>query len=391
VSDNQADYIPRPGEFDPLADTDAATPTDAPSGDESPAPHRAEKKPRKPLIDFYSPSQLKNYVVPPNQCLVGDFHLQRGAPSVLAGPPGCGKSRATLWLGTLGARGEGNWFGMPVRCRFKTLIVQSENSLTRLHRDFEQIPNLDGLDDWLRISAFPAFRGFEFKNPHFRADLKAQIREFEPNLVIFDPWNNVTQDAMEKDYMEGFERLRDVMAEAPDAACLILHHLRKPRSEDRHRGRSLANLLSGSYVLVSVARSVMVMQPASDDTEDARIVITPAKNNDGELGPRTAWERKAGWFEDVTKGFNFEEFDSGNVKREPKVNEDHLRELFDDGRRAMALKQAAESLQEIADVGRSAAYEALKFTGRFAALLVRDPDTGLITLRPVESEPQPET
>jgi hypothetical protein len=135
----------------------------------------------------------------------------------------------------------------------------------------------------------------------------------------------------------------------------------------------------------------MVMQPASDDTEDARIVITPAKNNDGELGPRTAWERKAGWFEDVTKGFNFEEFDSGNVKREPKVNEDHLRELFDDGRRAMALKQAAESLQEIADVGRSAAYEALKFTGRFAALLVRDPDTGLITLRPVESEPQPET
>lgn len=76
------------------------------------------------------------------------------------------------------------------------------------------------------------------------------------------------------------------MAEALAAACLILHHLRKPRPDDRHRGRSLANLLSGSYVLVSFCRSVLVMQPASDDTEDTRVVITPAKNNDGELGPR---------------------------------------------------------------------------------------------------------
>lgn len=88
--------------------------------------------------------------------------------------------------------------------------------------------------------------------------------------------------------------------------------------------------------------------------------------------------------------FDFTEFDSGNVKREPKVNEGHLPELFEDGRRKMAFKQAAEHLQEIADVSRSAAYEALKFTGRFAALLVRDADTGLIGLKPAESEPPAE-
>ena len=86
---------------------------------------------------------------------------------------------------------------------------------------------------------------------------------------------------------------------------------------------------------------------------------------------------------------DWQAFDSGNSKREPKVNEGHLRELFEDGRLKMALKQAAERLQEIADVGRSAAYEALKLTGRFAALLMRDAD-GLIGMKPVESEPQPE-
>ena len=73
---------------------------------------------------------------------------------------------------------------------------------------------------------------------------------------------------MEKDFQEGFSRLREVMAEAPgEPACLILHHLRKPKSEDRHKGRNLAHLLSGSYVLVSVSRSVMVMQPATDDDQ----------------------------------------------------------------------------------------------------------------------------
>ncbi len=251
------------------------------------------------------------------------------------------------------------------------MIVQNENGLTRLHRDFEQIPNSDGLDDWLRVSAFPSYRGFEFANAYFRADLKAALRDFGPQLVIVDPWNNVTRDSMEKDFLEAFERLREVMAEVPDAACLILHHLRKPRSEDRHRGRSLANLLSGSYVLVSFCRSVMVMQPASDDTEDARVVLTPAKNNDGELGKRTAWERKAGWFEPVTD-FNFEEFDSGNAKREPKVKEEHVRQVFKD-ERWQPRSKAAKSLMEIASVGRSCAYEALKWNGPFSEILSEHP------------------
>ena len=240
---------------------------------------------------------------------------------------------------------------------------------------------MDGLDDWLRISAFPSYRGFEFQNPYFRADLKTPLRDFNPQLVIVDPWNACVRDSMEKDFLEGFERLLEVMAEVPDAACLILHHLRKPRADDRHKGRSLAHLLSGSYVLVSMARSVMVMQPASDDTEDARVVLTPAKNNDGELGARTAWLRKAGWFEPVTD-INFDEFDGGDGgQREPKVREEHLRDIFEEGRRWLVQKVATDELMERAEVKRSAAYEALKVVGgRFSNFLTKR-DDGLIGMR----------
>jgi AAA domain len=377
------EYFPRPGEFDPLASCEGRLAESV--GAEATGRENLRGGLKKPLIEFYTPTQLKNYSAPTDQCMVGDFHLQRGAPSVLAGPPGCGKSRATLWLSILGAKGAGEWFGMPVRCRFRTLIIQSENGLTRLHRDFQQIPSIEGLDDWVRISAFPSYRGFAFSNPAFRAELKAAVRDFKPDLVIIDPWNACVRDSMEKDFLEGFEWLREIMAEVPDAACLILHHLRKPRSEDRHKGRNLANLLSGSYVLVSMARSVMVMQPASDDTQNSQVVFTPTKNNDGELGARSAWLRKAGWFEPVPD-FDFEAFDNGEgADREPKVNEGQLREIFQDGNRWVKLKIAAEELQELAGVGRSLAYDALKIIGgRFSNILVKNED-GLVSVRSATS------
>ena len=51
---------------------------------------------------------------------------------------------------------------------------------------------------------------------------------------------------------------------------------------------------------------------------------TPAKNNDGELGPRSAWLRRAGWFDPVPD-FNFEDFDGGGgPQREARVKEDYL-------------------------------------------------------------------
>lgn len=391
MNDDAGEYLTKPGEFDPLAGDESApsAPTKDSGHDDGPAeatPAKSERKPREKLIHFYTPSQLKAYEPPPNQCLVGDYHLQRGAPSVMAGPPGCGKSRAALWLAILGARGKGNWFGMEVRSQFRTLILQNENGLTRLHRDIGELPTLEGLDDWLRISAPPSY-GLALQNPMFRDELKVTMREFAPHLLIVDPWNACVRDAMEKDFQEGFTRLREVLAEsANEPACLILHHLRKPKNDDRHKGRNLAHLLSGSYVLTSVARSVMVMQPASDDTEDARVVVTCAKNNDGELGARSAWRRCTGMFEPA-HDFDWESFDGGSSgQRESKVQEEHIRELFGNGLGTMKLGEAAQALMKSAGVGRSVAYAALKTEdGRFAHLLFRQPGTAIISLRPQDS------
>jgi len=47
-------------------------------------------------------------------------------------------------------------------------------------------------------------------------------------------------------------------------------------------------------------RCVFVMQSASDDVAENRIVWTCCKNNDGELGDRSAWIRCNGLFDPVS-------------------------------------------------------------------------------------------
>jgi hypothetical protein len=110
---------------------------------------------------------------------------------VIAGPPGVGKSRATVALAQAGASGE-NWFGLQVHCRFKTMILQNKNGMFRLS---QELANLDSrkLDEWVRISPPPP-AGLCFDRPEFRSTLAREIAKFRPDLVLLDPWNAVARD-----------------------------------------------------------------------------------------------------------------------------------------------------------------------------------------------------
>jgi hypothetical protein len=70
-------------------------------------------------------------------------------------------------------------------------------------------------------------------------------------------------------------------------------------------------LLAGSYVLGSVPRVVFVMQHASDDVTEERIVWTCCKNNDGKDLQRSAWVRQNGLFVPV-HDFDWTGWDEGD-------------------------------------------------------------------------------
>ena len=131
----------------------------------------------------------------------------------------------------------------------------------------------------------------------------------------------------------------------------------------------------------------MILQRASDSFEDNRVVFSPLKNNDGvELGKRSAWEMRDGGFFEADDSV-LDSFDAGaGVKgRASKVTIEHLREVFDKGQTWLKLKQAAESLMEIAGVARTTAYDALKtWKGPFSDFLRRRDDNKIGL---VEDEP----
>ena len=219
-------------------------------------------------------------------------------------------------------------------------------------------------DQFVRVCSPPPF-GFAFDRLDFCDQLRREIDKFQPDVFILDPFNRLARDDKAKDYSQAFEDLLSVLPTGDDAPPLgIVAHTRKPRTDERANGRALLNLLAGSYVIGSVPRTVFVMQAASDDTIDNRIVWTCCKNNDGDLGARSAWERRNGLFVPV-ENFDWKTFDANGEKRRT-VSLDDLDTLFEGGKRQLARNAAVGQLIEQTGLGKTACYEALKLDGKFA-------------------------
>ena len=315
----------------------------------------------KPLIEFRSPLQLKNFEPPPGIILAGNCHIMRGSVFVIGGAPGVGKSRAAVALAEAGATRH-EWFGLPVRRQFKTMIVQTENGEFRLSREFGEL-DCEALENFVRVCPPPPY-GLCFGRDGFREQLAAAVAGFAPDVVIYDPWNAAAREQDSREYLDTFDALRSVLRFGDDAPALgIVAHTRKPKTDERASGRGLLNLLAGSYVLGSVPRSVFVMQAASDETTDNRVAWTCCKNNDGELGVRSAWERRNGLFAPV-RDFDWEAFDAPDKDRRELITETDVAAIFEKG--TVMKAEAVKQLESNTGAHRASCYRALKPDGRFA-------------------------
>jgi xanthine/CO dehydrogenase XdhC/CoxF family maturation factor len=262
---------------------------------------------KKVFVESLRPSELRDYQPPEGIVLVGDNHITRGSVFVIGGAPGVGKSRASVALAEAGATGY-EWFNLEVHSKFKTLIVQNENGRFRLKLELAEL-DAPLLDEYLRITPPPPY-GLCFEQLEFREQLAQVIAEFKPDVVIIDPWNAASHDEKAKSMLETFQYIRSVIPAGDNAPAIgIIAHTHKPKLGERSSGRALLNLLAGSYVLGSVPRCVFIMQSATDDVRDDRVVWTCCKNNDGELGKRSAWTRRNGLFDPVDD-FDWDGFDN---------------------------------------------------------------------------------
>ena len=332
--------------------------------------------PHGDAIVFLSPSEIRALEIPHDYILLGDCHLVRGGITLIGGQAGVGKSRALVSLALAGATGQ-SWFGLDVRARFKTAIFQTENGKVRLKQEFDDIAG-DDLDDYIRITAPPLY-GLALRDPRFCSEVQKQLKEkkFEPDVIAIDPFNSIAQDDRMYDYRDALNTLRNFAAGfEKDVALVIVAHTRKPRGDERPRGRNLLHEFSGSHVLLTAARCAFVMQHASNDPEDDRIVWTCCKNNDGALGTPSAWLWRDGPFVPA-EDFDMDALLAASQPRRT-VTADDIRGVLAD--KAMTRNDAVKELMERTGLLKSACYAALEPSGRFRDIL--EEKDGLFRLKP---------
>ena len=339
--------------FDPLA-----TKPKGEDGHQKPNDEAAEER---PLFNTWTLGALKKKEEPKGWNLVGEYHVTRGSVTILAGSPGIGKSFATLMLGIQGAIGSGEWLGYSINCRFKTLIVQAENNMLRMIMDAKRVELPAELDDHVKILEFE-WGNVSLDSSKLVEALRKLMMDFEPDLVVIDPWNQFAADDKPKETKEtldGIKRILDAAKKPP--ACMIVAHHRKKREGDAHKGRQMADLIAGSYIMHSNPRCVLcyVAYDPSDENDNRVVVLCPKKNNGKHKGPATAWTLCEHGFEPIPD-FDYKAWqDGGSEAKEPKakIRLEHLQEVFSNG--ALTREEAGKKLMTLTSAGRSAVSEAI--------------------------------
>jgi hypothetical protein len=320
---------------------------------------------RDPRIRFFKPSEIVNYTPERDIQLVGKNAILRGEVFVIGGEPGVGKSTAATELAICGALGR-DWLGLSTHGKFKTLIIQNENGRYRLQQEYSARGLGAQIEDYILISEPPPY-GMTLNHPEFLEDVKQAVDAFMPDLVVFDPWNAAAKDDKAKDYSEAFDALRGLLPKGANKPALgIVAHTRKPQpNEKRTGGTALLHLLSGSYVLTSVPRSVFIMLRGSTDETDASVVWCNPKNNNGPLAPRTAWERKPSGFTSI-EDFDWNAFEGGDGGRRV-ITLEHIQDALGDGKWDRA--RAVELLEKESGLGKRACQKALSEKSPWASHL----------------------
>jgi replicative DNA helicase len=316
-----------------------------------------------PLLEIITIAEAKAYVPEPKTFLVGADMISLSELTVIAGLPGLGKSRLANTLAFAGARGHGEWMGYSVRRQWKTLILQSENSMRRIQSEVKDLP--DEIGNFVRFSKPSTLM---FSSSEYRQAIRRYYQQWPFDMVIIDPWSDVVRDEKFSDYQEGLE---NVLASLPGGegrpAMVIVAHLKKSvLGEKRMMGRQLMGQVSGSMRLMQKARTAFMLQPASDDTSDDRVVFDCGKSNNDQPLPMSAWHRCNGNFL-ICSDFDFEEWSNPSEEKGKSITQEVMQELFNGGRRA-AKKVLVEELKG-KGYSQPTAYRALDLKLKFKDFL----------------------
>lgn len=389
----------KPGPYDPLAE-DAKPAANAgvaeafqrPALESGNGKKKAERVAAAPPYELLDVRALLSYEEKPGEVLCGDAVLELAELAMLFGFPSVGKSWAIMDLMAKAAWGRGRWMGHEIKCRFATLWIGDENNKRRLSNQLKALHAAgmlpDDFEKWIFITDVP--ETMDVGDAAFVAHTRRIVEEKGIKLVILDTVSSAVVDETAKDFSFLFRGIKAINYGLAVRPCwLLVHHRRKPKSEDTD-GNGRLHAISGHQVLRRKPRTIIELERVTEQSGDRRVVATLLKNSNGKSeGAKHALQQTDRGFDEI-ENFDFSECAGGGGAggHNEKITEQHLHELFDRGRVRYAKGEAVRRLMALAGAKDKACYAALSANGRFAHMLkIEGKEIGLDTeLWPVGDE-----
>lgn len=325
-----------------------------------------------PPYELLNVRALLSYEEQPGEVLCGDAVLEVGEFAMLFGFPSVGKSWAIMDLMAKAAWGRGRWLGHEITCQFATLWIGDENNKRRLSNQLKSLHAAGMLppdfDQWIYITDVP--ETMDVSDPAFVAYTRRIVEEKGIKVVILDTVSSAVVDETAKDLSCLFRGMKAINYGLPVRPCwLLVHHRRKPKSEDTE-GNGRMHAISGHQVLRRKPRTIIELERVTEQPGDRRVVATLLKNSNGKSeGAKHALQQTDRGFDEI-HGFDFSECAGGGAGgHNEKITEQHIRELFQNGRVRYQLSGAVRRLMELTGAKNKACYAALSANGRFFHML----------------------
>lgn len=370
------------GAYDPLAEDAAAQPAfqRPPLEGENGKKKTQAAAPPYELLDVRA---LLDYEEQPGEVLCGDAVLEVGEFAMLFGFPSVGKSWAIMDLMAKAAWGRGTWLGHEIKCQFATLWIGDENNKRRLSNQLKSLHAAGMLppdfDKWIFITDVPEM--MDVGDPAFVAHTRRIVEEKGIKVVILDTVSSAVVDETAKDFSFMFRGMKAINYGLPVRPCwLLVHHRRKPKSEDTE-GNGRLHAISGHQVLRRKPRTIIELERVTEQSGDRRVVATLLKNSNGKSeGAKHALQQTDRGFDEIPN-FDFSECAGGGAGgHNEKITEQHIRELFENGRVYHSKGEAVRRLMALAGTQNKACYAALAPNGRFSHMLkIEGKEIGLDT------------
>jgi len=287
------------------------------------------------------------YALPddPDDMLLGDNLLNKGAPLVIAGQGGVGKSRLLFQFIAcckMGLKKFLIWDIHPGAYDLKWLILQTENRKKRLKSEYDRLRRQMSDDQWGKFNsevlclcpskAQDLMLGLE--DPKAVKRIKMALEKFTPGAVACDPLGEFSVGDLNKDVDMRNTILtlnRTISSGNPDRCLVISHHaLTGEAGITKAIGYDRASFARNSKVLFNWTRAQINVAPMLQENND-QLAVTCGKCSDGKefqsfcirLNSDTMWYEcdptvdVAAWHKDLKAG----------KKGSPVITSEKVREL----------------------------------------------------------------